>query len=134
MLVRERERVGDRERELDRPPRGERAAPLDELLEILAVDVLEDDELLPIVLAAVDHRDDVRVGELRDGAGFVAEALDVLLVVGVVRVQHLERDVPLEQLVARPIDGRHAARPDELLELVALGDHLTRHGAGSGRE
>ncbi len=129
----EGESVGDRERELDCPTRGKGPGPFDELLEILAVDVLEDDELLATVLAAVDHGDDVRVGQLRDGAGFVPEPLDVLLVVGVVGVQHLERDVSLEELVAGPIHGRHPTCPHELLELVAPGDHLTGHGAGSGR-
>ncbi len=134
VLVCERERIGDLQRELDRPARRQRAGPLDELLEILAVDVLEDDVLLPAVLPAVDHGDDVRVGELGDGAGLPPEALDVLLVVGVVLMQHLECDVALEQLVARAVDARHAAGPHELLELVALGDQLTGHGAGSGGE
>ena len=59
--------------------------------------MLEDDELPPVVLAAVDDGDDVRVRELRDRAGLAPEALDVLLVVAVLRVQDLERDVPLEQ-------------------------------------
>ena len=49
------------------------------------------------MLAAVDHRDDVRVRELRDRARLAAEALDVLVVVAVVLVQDLQRDVPLEQ-------------------------------------
>ena len=65
--------------------------------------------------------------ELRDRARLAPEALDVLRVVAVVGVQHLQRDVPLEQLVVRLVDARHAARADELEHLVALGDHVTDH-------
>jgi len=61
MLVRERKPVRDCDRELDCAPRGQRSRPVDELLEVLAVDVLEDDELVPVGFATVDHRDDVRV-------------------------------------------------------------------------
>ena len=77
---------------------GSGAAPLDQLLQVLAVDELEDDELAPVLLAAVDHGDDVRVGELRDRARLVAEALDVVVVAGVLLVQDLERDPAVEQL------------------------------------
>ncbi len=67
-------------------------------------------------------------GELRDRARLAAEALDVVLVPGVLLVQDLQRDGPLEQPIVRAIDVRHAARADELLELVAARDQLTDHG------
>ena len=98
------------------------------VLQGLAVDVLEDDELAPVRLAAVDDGDDVRVRELRRGARLVPEALDVVVVLGVVLVQDLQRDVPLEQRVVRAVDARHAARADDVLELVAVRDQLAhRH-------
>ena len=50
----------------------------------------------PLVLAAVDDGDDVRVRELRDRARLVAEALDVLVVPGEALVEDLDRDTPLE--------------------------------------
>src|SRR5581483_11138902 len=105
---------------------------LEQLLEVLAVDVLEDDVLPAAVLAAVDHGHDVRVRELGDGARLPPEALDVLVVVDVVGVEDLQRDPPLEQAVEGAVDPRHAAGADELLELVALGDYLTRHDLGRG--
>ena len=62
-------------------------------------------------------------------AGLVAEALDVVVVRAELLVQDLERDVALEQAVVRPIDARHAARADELLELVPVRDQLADHDA-----
>ena len=47
-------------------------------------------------------------------------ALDPARVGSVVLVEDLDRDAPLELAVARPEDARHAAGPDELLELVPL--------------
>ena len=113
------------ERDLDRLPWTASGPRFDQLLEVLAVDVLEDDELAPVLLAAVDHRDDVRVGELRDRARLAAEALDVVLVARVLLVEDLQRDRALEQPVVRPEDVRHASRPDQLVELVAPRDELT---------
>src|SRR5712691_8380451 len=133
VLVRERECLRDRNRELDCTAGWQGTRALDQLLEVLAVDVLEDDVLPAIVLAAVDHRDDVGMRELRNRAGFAPESLDVLLVLAVLRMENLERDMPLEQLVACSVDTRHPARTYELFELVAVGDQLTGHGERSGR-
>ena len=128
MLVREAERARDLERELDRLLLRERPAPFDQRLQVLAVDELEDDVLAAVLLAAVDHRDDVRVREPRDGARLTAEALDVLPVVPELVVQDLERDVPLQKPVVRSVDARHPAGSDDLLELVAFRDQLADHG------
>src|SRR5207302_4268131 len=127
VLVRERESAGDLDRQLERAAYGERPASIEELLQVLAVDVLEDDELAPLVLAAVDHRDDVRVREPGDGARLVAEARDVLLVVCVLRVEDLQGYVALEQRVARPVDGGHAAAADDLLEVISVRNLLLAH-------
>ena len=80
-----------------------------ELLQVLAVDVLEDDELAAFLLPPVDDGDDVRMCELRHRARLAAEALDVVLVPRVLLVQDLQRDGSLEQPVVRPEDVRHAA-------------------------
>ena len=127
-LVREGERRRDLAAELDHLVDRQRPQLVDQLLEVVSVDVLEDDELLPRVLAAVDHRDDVRVRELGDRTRFAPEALDVLLVVAVPLVEDLQRDLALEQAVVGPVDRGHPTTPDELLELVAARDHLARHG------
>ena len=62
------ERSRDLQSEFDRLALGERPLALDQRLQVLAVDVLEHDELASVLLAAVDHRDDVGVRELRHGA------------------------------------------------------------------
>ena len=126
--VRERERVGGRKRELDGPPHRQGAGTGEQLLQVLALDEFEDDELTAVVVAAVDHRDDVRMRELRDGARLAAEALDVLLVGEEMGVEHLQRHVALEQAVVRLVHARHAAPADELVELVPVADHVTDHG------
>ena len=66
------------ERELERVPHRQPARAQDELLQVLAVDVLEDDVLPAVVVAAVDDGDDVRVRQPRDRARLAAEALEVL--------------------------------------------------------
>ena len=88
--------------------------------------MLEDDELAPAVVPAVDDGDDVRVRQPRHRARLAAEALQVLGVVGVVLVEDLDRDVPLELAVVGAEDARHAAGAAELLELVAVGDQVAR--------
>src|SRR6185503_15032517 len=78
-------------------------------------------------LTAVDHGDDVRMRELRDGAGLAPEALDVLLVLAVLGVEDLQRDVALEERVERAVDGRHPAGADDVLQLVATADQVLPH-------
>ena len=105
LLVREGERPRDLERELDGLPLGQRGLALDQRLQVLALDVLEDDELAAVLLTAVDHGHDVGMRELRHGAGLPAEALDVVAVTRELLVEDLQRDVPLQQLVVRAIDA-----------------------------
>ena len=127
----EGERSPDIEPELQHAPHGQRACALDELFQVLALYELEHDELPPVLLATVDHRDDARVRELRDGARLVPEALHVLVVVREAVVEDLQRDVALEQRVVRAVDGGHATLADELLQLVALTDQLSHHDHGT---
>ena len=62
----EREPARDLDRELERPVDRQRAVAVDELLQVVAGDVLEDDERAAVVLAAVDHGDDVVMREPGD--------------------------------------------------------------------
>ena len=130
--------VGDAEpaRDLDRVGdrllRVERADPRDPLLQRLALDVLEDDVGVAAVLAGVDHRDDVGVGELGDRARLLAEALQLVGLLGHLAVHHLHRDRPVERLVARQVDGRHPAAAQLRLQPVAAGEHGSDH-ASTGR-
>ena len=59
-----------------------------------------------------------------DGACLPPEPLDVLLVLREMRVQDLDRDLAVEELVVRLVDARHPAFPDQFEQLVAAGDDL----------
>ena len=89
---------GDLDRVGDRLLGVERADAADPLLQRLPFDVLEDDVGVAAVLAGVDHRDDVRVGELRDRPRLLAEALELIGLLGHLAVHHLHRDRPVERL------------------------------------
>jgi len=54
VVVREAERARDLQPEPDRLALGERALPGEQILQVLAVDVLEDDVLPVVLLAAID--------------------------------------------------------------------------------
>ena len=72
------ERAGDLDRVGQRLVDRQPAEPPDAVLERLALDVLEDDVGPVVVLARVDHADDVRVRELRDGARLASEAFELV--------------------------------------------------------
>ena len=72
-----------------------------------------------VVLAVVDHPNDVRVRELGDRAGLAPEPLELVGVAGDLAVHQLDRDLPLQGLVGRAVDRRHPARPDPGLQPIA---------------
>ena len=96
-------RVGDGHRHRAEPARA------DQLLERAPLDVLHDDVVGAVGLAAVEDRDDVRVREAGRVRRLAAEALDELLVVRVARVEHLDGDPASELLVFGEVDVGHAA-------------------------
>ena len=122
MRVGVRERRRDRDGDLDRPADRECALGVDELPEVAPVDVLEDDEPSAVVLAAVEHRDDVRMAQTGDGSGLAVEALEQLGVRSRPLVQQLHGHDPPEAGVERAEDDRRSARSDPLLEPVAIRD------------
>ena len=105
--VRCAERAGDLDRVGDRLVDRQPPHPPDPLLERLALDVLEDDVGAPVLLAGVDHADDVRVAELGDGARLAPEPLELVGVRRDLAVHQLHCDLALERRVERAIDGRH---------------------------
>jgi hypothetical protein len=109
-------RVGDRDR--DRA----RAAREDQLLQRSPLDVLHDDEVGAVRLAAVVDRDDVLVREPGRVRRLAPEPLDELLVARVALVQDLDRDAAAELSVLRQPDVGHAARAELPLEPVAAGE------------
>ena len=110
--VRGPERAGDldrvRQRLVDRQP----AHPPDPVLERLALDVLEDDVGPVLVLAGVDHADDVGMRELGDRPRLAPEALQLVGVGRHLPVQELDRHPPFEVDVEGLIDRRHPSRAD----------------------
>ena len=125
--VRKGKGATDLDGELQGPSHRQGPRAPDQLLQVLALDVLEDDVLHPVRLAPVDDGDDVRVVEPRDGERLAPEALDVLGVVGVALVQDLHGDASAELVVACPVDARHPAGARQLLDLVPSRDHLPGH-------
>jgi hypothetical protein len=59
------------------------------------------------------------VDQLRDGERLAAEAGDEALVVGEVLGEDLHRDRALEDAVRGPVDGRHPARAEPVVQFVA---------------
>ena len=115
-----RERAADLDRVGHRLGHRQPAEPPDAVLQRLALDVLEDDVGGAVVLAGVDHRDDVGVVELRHRAGLAPEALELVRVGGDVPVHQLDRHPALERGVEGAVDGRHPAGADLLLEPEAV--------------
>ncbi len=98
--------------------RGERPVVADDGREVLALDELHDDVRPRGVLAEVEHLDDVGVAQRGGRTGLVAEPGEEVGVLAELGPQQLDGDVPLELRVARPVDRRHAALPEELKEAV----------------
>jgi hypothetical protein len=105
-----------------------RAAVVEALAEVLAVDARHHEEHQPVGLVDRVDRDDVRVRELRGRLGLAQEARADLGAVGELGRQHLDRHLALEAAVARPVDHAHAAAPHLGPELVRA-----RHGAADAR-
>ncbi len=114
----------------------ERSFAADQLLERLALDVLEHDvwsaavAVLRGLLAGVDDGDDVRVVEPGDGTRLAAEALELVGVCGDLAVHQLDRYGPLEHGVEGAIDGGHAPAPDLRIEPVAPAEQCPEDGHG----
>ena len=90
----------------------------DELIQRIALDVLDDQKIDAVFLVDVVDRHDAGVIQLSDRRCFLKEALARRIFD--VRQQNLQRHVPTEPLVAREIDRRGRAFAQELDDLVAV--------------
>jgi hypothetical protein len=107
--------------------------------EVLAVHQLPHDELVAaLVLAEVEHRDDVRMAQGRGGPRLVAEPGDEVGILPELGPQDLHRHVPLQLGVACAVDRGHATLAQELHEAVATAEdaadlgHVLRSPSGAG--
>jgi hypothetical protein len=111
LAVRGREPARDADRDLHRLAHGQRplAQPIGERL---AVEEFRDDEERVGVEADVEEGEDIRMRERRHRARLAFEAGPAIRVPGDVGRQHLQRDVPAQARVARPVYLPHSARPE----------------------
>ena len=120
------QRVQQPEPEPGGPFRAERPLAADQLLQGRRRDQLHDDEVLPAVVGDVVDGDHAGMAEpgrrprLPRHPGPEPLALGGVHPAG--QVDLLERDLAPEQRVGGPPDHAHAAVPELLLELVAVGD------------
>jgi hypothetical protein len=104
--------------------------PVDPVLERLALEILEDDVGVALVLAGVDHRDHVRVRELGHRPRLAAEPLDLVRLIGDLRVHDLHGHGSLEGLVASEVHGRHAAGAQLGVQAVAPRQNAANRAPG----
>ena len=94
--------------------RRERPGPAKERGQVLAVDVVHDDERAGLVHPEVVDGDDVRRVERGDRLGLHPEAGDEVGVAAVLGAQDLDGDVAAELAVGGSVDRGHAALAEEL--------------------
>jgi hypothetical protein len=131
-FVRRIQRRSDRRDDRERPLRFERSLT-EHLAEVRAIDVLHRDEEPTLSLVRVVDRDDVRMLQTRRGRGLADESVAEPRIVGEVRVEQLQSDLPTQLEVLGEIDDGHPAPTDHPLdpmtgELVP-GAELELHGA-----
>ncbi len=110
---------------------GERRARAEDLREVLALEVLHDDER-GAVGERVDVEDagDVDALEPAGGARLAQEALHHLALLGGLRAQELDGDALLQVQVPGRDDVRHAALTEQALDAVLAAEHVPRLDGG----
>ena len=117
------ERSGHLRGDPRRLARRQRSRPAQDRGEVLAVDQLHHDERTAGILAVVVHADHVRMVELGDVLGLLAEAREEVRIAAVLRPEQLDGDVAIQLGVMRPEDGRHATLTEKLDQAVAPAEH-----------
>ena len=125
--VRRIERVGDLNAKVEEGV-GFQGPARHAVLEGLAVEQFHDDEALALMLANLVNGADVGMVERGRGAGFAAETLDRLRVLGNLVGQKLQGDKAAQGDVLGLIDDPHAAAA-QLLEDAVVRDGLADHCA-----
>ncbi len=113
----------------------ERALILDDVVERLALDQLHAEADLSLVDLHAQHRDDIRMADLRDGAPFLKHARLQRVLDALARVQQLDRDVSFELGVPGTVDCSKGPAAQLLHQIVTsprarrrVGRHRTDAG------
>jgi hypothetical protein len=93
----------------------------------IAVDILHHDIMSVAVQADIIDVDDVGVAQVCCRLGLVVKALQEAGIGGIVAVEHLHRDAPVQAQIAPTVDPRHAAFADLLLQLITVIENLLLH-------
>jgi hypothetical protein len=97
----------------------ERYCPLFEpRCERLALEILHDEELEPVLLTDIEQWADVRMAERRNHSGFAFEPLAKLGVASEVSGKYLDSDDAIEPGVAGPVDLAHSAGAERLNDFI----------------
>jgi hypothetical protein len=112
------DRASQRLHQLGRLARRLRLA-CDALRQAASLDQLERQKRLPVHLADVIQRHDVRMRQLGDDLGFVAKAGQLFRRRVFVVPQRLDGHQPIERSLPRPIDHAHASQSENAQRLVA---------------
>ena len=89
-------------------------------LQILARDVLHDNEQLALVEAEIMNGDNIGMGEVRRSTRLLPEALLEGFIHGILLVQDLDGHISFQHQVTRPEDVRHPALSQTLQQLIAI--------------
>ena len=117
LLVRGGETPGDLERVVHGLLRGDRAG-FELPAQRLALEELHDGVGDAVLRSEVEDRQDVRMRERRDGLRLALEPGERVRIGGDGLREDLDRDVPVELPVPRPVDLAHPARAERREDLV----------------
>ena len=123
LLMRRGERIGQRQRQLQKPLQRQ-TSRRNQRIERLPLDQFHGQEPDAIRIFSGIDRDDVRVVECGDGAGFAREAFVPRRIGGHAGGQHFQRNIAGEPGIAGAIHLAHSACPERA-------DDLIRPDAGS---
>ena len=129
--MRERERRRDLGGDVGGLAGLERSFAVDQLAQRPTLDVLHHDEVRARLLAPVVDGDDVRVVEVRGGLRLAPEPLDERGLARELGEQRLQRDRPVQRLIACEVHLGHTAPGDLTLDLIAVGEDLADQGHGA---
>ena len=119
VLVRRAEPKAELARDLQRLVRRRASQTPQHRREILPVDVLHDDEDLPVGLRDVVRAADVRMRDLPRDPDLLAEAREIGRVPRHALGKELERDRVIQLEVVRSIDLSHSAAPEQSDDAIA---------------